>query len=379
MSTTVLQSAEQDDKWMRRALALGVEGVGLASPNPTVGCVIVNNDVEIGAGFHEYDKKDHAEIVALRQAGAQARGGTAYLTLEPCSYRGRTGPCTDALIAAGISRVVIATQDPNPRVSGSGMRKLFHAGISVDLGVGEAHARRLNDAFAKYIVTGVPFVTQKIAASIDGRIAPAKKRPGTVAYITGEAALTEVQRMRHAADAVITGIGTVLADDPLLTDRSGLPRRRSLMRAVLDSQLRIPLTCKLIKTVQEDLIIFTINDDDKLIAKLHERGVRVEVVPDEANELSLRAVLARIGGLGMTSVLTEAGSRLNSALLKAQITDKIAVFTAPTILGGDAVPAFAAGSAFEGVLFTRPHVQHYDGDMLFTGYIRDPWPVVEAM
>jgi diaminohydroxyphosphoribosylaminopyrimidine deaminase/5-amino-6-(5-phosphoribosylamino)uracil reductase len=369
---------EQDARWMERALALAADGIGVASPNPTVGCVIVKDGIEVGSGFHEYNNRDHAEIVALKQAGNLARGGTAYVTLEPCSYQGRTGPCTEALIAAGVARVVVATQDPNPRVSGGGLRKLSHAGITVDVGIGEAPARSLNDAFAKYILTGIPFVTQKIAASIDGRIAPAKQPAQGFNYITGEAARAEVQRMRHAADAVMTGIGTVLADDPLLTDRSGLPRRRPLLRIVLDSDLRLPLNSKLVEAVQEDLIVFTSRDDAKLISELHERGVCVEVVPDEAGQLSLRQVLARLGGLGVTSVLTEAGSRLNSALLKAQVTDKLAVFTAPTILGGDAVPAFAAGTSFDGLRLTRQHLQRFDEDVLLTGYVRDPWAAVEA-
>lgn len=368
----------EDADWMQRAMALAAQGVGLASPNPTVGCVIVNDGVQVGTGFHQYDNKDHAEVVALREAGGRARGATAYVTLEPCSYQGRTAPCTDALIAAGVSRVVIATQDPNPRVSGGGVRKLFHAGIAVDVGTCEAEARSLNDAFAKYVLTGVPFVTQKIAASIDGRIALAKQARGAVHDITGELARAEVQRMRHAADAVLTGIGTVLADDPLLTDRSGRARRRPLMRIVLDSTLRLPLASRLVKSMQEDLILFTIKDDDKAIGKLQKHGVRVEVVPDDAGQLSLRQVLTRIGGLGMISVLAEAGSLLNSALLKAQVTDKIAVFTAPTVLGGDAVPAFAAGTPLEAIRFARPSFERFGDDVLFTGYVRDPWAAVGA-
>ncbi len=372
------EPVQEDAEWMQRALALAAQGIGLASPNPTVGCVIVKDSVQVGAGFHLYDNKDHAEVVALREAGGRARGATAYVTLEPCSYQGRTGPCTDALITAGVSRVVIATQDPNPRVSGGGVRKLFHADIAVDVGTGEADARLLNDAFAKYVLTGVPFVTQKIAVSLDGRIAPAKQARGADQHVTGELARVEVQHMRHAADAVLTGIGTVLADDPLLTDRSGRVRRRPLMRIVLDSELRLPLESQLVKTMQDDLILFTIKDDDKLIGKLQERGIRVEVVPDDAGQLSLRQVLLRIGGLGMISVLAEAGSRLNAALLKAQVTDKIAVFTAPTLLGGDAVPAFAAGTPLDTIRFARPSFERFGEDALFTGYVRDPWAGVGA-
>jgi diaminohydroxyphosphoribosylaminopyrimidine deaminase/5-amino-6-(5-phosphoribosylamino)uracil reductase len=369
---------EQDQFWMNRALALAEQGVGLASPNPTVGCVVVNDSTAVGSGFHEYDFKDHAEIIALKEAGSRARGSTVYVTLEPCSFQNRTGPCADALIAAGVARVVVATQDPNPRVSSSGLRKLYDAGLVVDLGIGEDAARTLNDAFAKYIVTGLPFVTQKIALSLDGKIAPANRPAGSTSYITSETARAKVQRMRHASDAVLTGIGTVLADNPLLTDRSERPRRRPLMRIVLDSQLRIPLDCRLVQTMEDDLIVFTSNDDDKLIAKLQQRGLRIEVVPDEGGQLSARAVLTRIGGLGLTSVLTEAGSRLNAALLNTQITDKVAVFTAPVILGGDAVPSFAAGVASETMHFTRTSFERFDNDVLFTGYLRDPWAALRG-
>src|SRR6202453_1995598 len=216
---------EVDQQWMERALQQAERSVGLASPNPAVGCVLVRGDDLVGEGFHEFDRRDHAEVVALKQAGPLAQGATAYVTLEPCSHQGRTGPCADALIAAGISRVVMATADPNPQVHGKGIAKLRAAGVEVSTGVLEEPARRLNDGFAKFITAFLPFVTMKVAATLDGRIAPADRAVRGHFWISGEEARTEVQRMRHAADALIVGVGTIIADDPLLTDRSGLPPR----------------------------------------------------------------------------------------------------------------------------------------------------------
>lgn len=213
---------------MRRALELAQESVGLASPNPTVGCVLVKEGRVVGEGFHGYEQRDHAEVVAMKAAGAAAKGSTAYVTLEPCSHCGRTGPCADALIEAGVARVIVATADPNPAVNGRGLERLRAAGIQVDVGLLCEEARELNDGFACYISTHLPFVTLKAAVSQDGGIAPGPKSRTARApvMLTGPESQAEVQRMRHASDALITGIGTVLADDPLLTDRSGLPRRR---------------------------------------------------------------------------------------------------------------------------------------------------------
>src|SRR5690242_1100339 len=216
----------QDQDWMQHALALAREGVGLASPNPTVGCVLVRDGAIVGQGFHRYADRDHAETVALKQAGAKARGATAYVTLEPCSHHGRTGPCAPALLNAGLSRVFAATVDPNPAVAGRAIALLRDNGVNVETGLLESEARELNDAFAHYIRHRTPFVSLKIAATLDGAIAPAPAthRNRTSFPITGAAANARVQELRHANDAIITGIGTVLADDPLLTDRSGRPR-----------------------------------------------------------------------------------------------------------------------------------------------------------
>jgi len=256
-----------DELFMTRALELAREGIALASPNPCVGAVVVDERGRIvGSGTHKYDGIKHAEVIALEQAGEQARGNTLYLTLEPCSHQGRTAPCADAVIAAAIARVVIATRDPNPLVSGKGIDKVRAAGIDVTEGVLEAHAKKLNEGWAKYIRTKLPFVTLKAAMTLDGKIAPPPGESdnptalgagtGALGWITSEVARAHVQELRHAHDAILVGVGTVIADDPLLTDRTGLSRRRPLLRVVLDSRLRIPMESRIVKTAKDDVIVF---------------------------------------------------------------------------------------------------------------------------
>ncbi|HEX9201611.1 MAG TPA: bifunctional diaminohydroxyphosphoribosylaminopyrimidine deaminase/5-amino-6-(5-phosphoribosylamino)uracil reductase RibD, partial [Acidobacteriaceae bacterium] len=279
---------------MRRALELARATVGLASPNPQVGCVVVRDGVAVGEGAHFYDEFDHAEIVALKRAGELARGATAYVTLEPCSHHGRTGPCVDALISAGVRRVVAATVDPNPLVSGQGLARMKAAGIEVILGVCEAEAREVNDAFATFIRTGRPMVTLKAAVSADGMVAPAasERRERQIHWVTGVEARAEVQQMRHAADAVLTGIGTVLADDPKLTDRSGGKRRRSLLRVALDSRLRMPLDSQLVQSASGDVLVFCDEEAEaEGVAVFEASGVEVIRVAGARGRLDLGAVL----------------------------------------------------------------------------------------
>src|SRR2546425_9407298 len=270
---------------MQHALALARKGIGLASPNPMVGCVIVREGQIIGEGFHQYEWREHAEIVALKSAGDKARGATLYVTLEPCNHTGRTGPCTEAIIAAGVQRVVAAMEDPNPVNSSQGLERLRAAGIEVFTGVCEDEARRLNEAFACWIRTKKPFVTLKSALTLDGQLAlsQSQKNPGKSpgkrtndAWITSEESRAEVQRMRHASDALLTGIGTILADDPLLSDRSGLPRRKPLLRVVVDSTLRLPPKSRVVKTSDDDLLVFTtLSADSAKARKLQNEGVEV--------------------------------------------------------------------------------------------------------
>jgi diaminohydroxyphosphoribosylaminopyrimidine deaminase/5-amino-6-(5-phosphoribosylamino)uracil reductase len=373
---------------MRRALELAEQSLGLASPNPAVGCVLVRDGNVVGEGLHEYDRRDHAEIAALKRAGEKAHGATAYVTLEPCCTTGRTGPCTDALEAAGIVRVVVAAEDPNPAVHGKGVARLRSAGIGVDTGMGEPEARKLNDGFARYIRTKLPFVTLKAALSLDGRIAPAPGSAprGAPVYLTGETARAEVQRMRHDVDAVVTGINTVLEDDPMLTDRSGLPRRRPLLRVVLDSGLRIPLDSKLVRTAQEDLLIFCAvapTQRQRTLEALGVRVERVEGVPAAAGSsgggkgarcggVSLAAVLRRLGEMEMVSAMLEAGGQVNSSALKGGHVDKITLFYAPLFLGPNAVPLLqeaVPGAA----LPMEPTIACLGQDVRVDAWLRNPW------
>lgn len=363
---------------MQRALELARRGIALCSPNPVVGCVILDRAGQVaGEGWHEYDLLDHAEVVALREAqqnaGERLRGGTAYVTLEPCNHTGRTPPCTKAIIDAGLARVMAATSDPNPNVAGHGMDTLRAAGLEAGIGVCQAEARRLNEGFARWSRHKRPFVLMKVAMSLDGRIAPP---PGLHQlhepyWITCEAARAAVQPLRWQADAAMVGVDTVLADDPHLTDRSGLRRRRPLIRIVLDSALRMPLNCKLVATAKDDVLIFTVSNDKERKHALEARGVRVEVLPAEAGRVPLGRVLDILGEEGILTLLTETGTRLNTALLSAGLVDRMQLFVSAQIMGSDAVPAFRGMSDF--VRLAEVEVERYDNDLGLSSLLKDPW------
>ncbi len=361
---------------MQRALELARRGIGVSSPNPTVGCVILDAAVQLaGEGWHEYDLVDHAEVVALKAAGERARGGTAYVTLEPCNHTGRTGPCTEALIAAGIKRVVAATIDPNPAVAGHGIEALHAAGIEVALGVCQSEARRLNEGFARWSQHHRPFVLMKVAMTLDGCIAPP---PGTQTlrepyWITNEQARAAVQPLRWQADAALTGIETVIIDNPQLTDRSGLRRRRPLLRVVLDSALRMPLDSKMVAAAHNDLVIFTISTDEARANALRQHGVRVEVLPTDAGRVPLGKVLDKLGEEGILTLLTETGTRLNTALLSGNLVDRIHLFVSPQIMGSDAVPAFKELAS--AIRMAEVEVERYGNDLGLCSLLRDPWPL----
>lgn len=329
-----MSGTRDDARWMARALELARRGEALAHPNPMVGAVLVKNGRVVGEGFHTYDGVKHAEIIALEKAGVKARGATLYINLEPCCHSGRTGPCTKALIAAGVRRVVVAMKDPNPAVSGRGLAQLRRAGVKVDMGLCETEAKRLNEAFAKWIRTGLPFVTQKIAMTLDFKIAGSKQRGKPITWITSKQSREEVQRMRHASDALLTGIGTVLADDPRLTDRTGLPRRRRLLRVVLDSCLRLPLRSKLVKSARGDVLLFTAASPNSPHARvLRALGVEVVRVGTRGDGLDLPAVLRELGRREVLSVLLEAGAALNQAAVRAGIVDMFVHFVAQRVMG----------------------------------------------
>jgi diaminohydroxyphosphoribosylaminopyrimidine deaminase / 5-amino-6-(5-phosphoribosylamino)uracil reductase len=339
--------------------------------------VIVRGNDVVGEGFHNYDEKDHAEVVALRAAGTLARGATAYITLEPCSHRGRTGPCTNALIAAGIVRVVVATLDPNPLVNGGGVERLKAAGVRVTVGVLQPEARKLNDAFARFIRTGLPLVTLKAGLSLDGRIAPAPglHPSGEPYWITGEESRAEVHRMRHASDAILLGINSALTDDPLLTDRSERPRRRPLMRVVLDSRLRLPLDSRLVCSAADDLMVFCTRkcarENQAAVMALEDRGVQVVEAGIEGR-VPLRDVLKELAERKFLSVLIEGGSTLNTEALRQDIVDRVSLFYAPKVMGEEAVP-FIQDLGERKIELKKIEVTQFAEDVLLQGVLHHPW------
>lgn len=381
--STTSSTPDADAVFMDRALELAARGVALTSPNPMVGAVLVRKGNVVGEGFHTYDGVRHAEIIALEAAGEAARGATLYINLEPCCHIGRTGPCTNALILAGVARVVGAMEDPNPGITGRGYKHLRAAGIEVSTGSREAESRRLADAFAKWIYTRQPLVTLKSAVTLDGQLVLPHARSSRSSqgartrssskdrWITSPESRAEVQQMRHASDALLTGIGTVLDDDPLLTDRTGLPRRRKLLRVVMDSNLRLPLRSKLVRSADGDLLVFTREREDSPIAgALRRAGVEVVSVGGRGTKPDLRGVIAELGRREMLSVLLESGATLNSAALADGIVDKMRVFIAPKIAGSLDAPFVSNGfrSARE---LQNVTMAQFGGDFAIEGYLHD--------
>jgi diaminohydroxyphosphoribosylaminopyrimidine deaminase/5-amino-6-(5-phosphoribosylamino)uracil reductase len=369
------QHAEQ---WMDRALELARQGEAQASPNPLVGAVLVQGGRVVAEGFHTYAGLRHAEIIALEAAGGAARGATLYVNLEPCCHTGRTGPCTDAIIAAGVRRVAVATTDPNPAVRGRGIEKLRAGGVEVEIGMHAAEAQRLNEAFACWISTRRPLVTLKSGLTLDGQIAlPDGRGRLEHRWITSPESREEVQRLRHTTDAVLTGIGTVLADDPLLTDRTGCSRRRKLLRVVVDSQLRLPLRSKLVKSAEGDVLVFTVQSPDSPRARaLRKAGVEVLRVRRRGHRPDLRAVVAELGQREILSLLLEAGARLNWAALEAGIVDKMFLFYAPKIAGVGHVPVVRGLTSKRAGALRAPELQdltlhRFGPDFAVEGYLRD--------
>ena len=380
-----------DEQLLQQALELARQGIGLASPNPHVGAVITDvHGTVVGSGTYTYAGVKHAEIRALEQAGAKARGGTLYINLEPHAHKGRTSPCTDALIAAGIHRVIASMEDPNPKVSGRGFAQLRAAGVHVEVGRMEEQARKLNEAFARYTRHGIPLVTLKSALTLDGKIAPPPseapaKTAGVPAggWITSEASRAHVQELRHQHDGLMVGVGTVLSDDPLLTDRSGRERRRPLLRVILDSSLRLPLDSRLVQDAaarnQNDLLVFCTSCDENKRAALEERGVQVEKVPafEAERRPDLPAILRRLGELQILSVMIEGGATVNGAALVADVVDKVFLYYAPKILAGTESVPFASGAGFhqlsEAPQLKRLHLHRFGEDFAVEGYLRDPY------
>jgi diaminohydroxyphosphoribosylaminopyrimidine deaminase/5-amino-6-(5-phosphoribosylamino)uracil reductase len=320
----------QDNHWMAHALRLAEQGLYSTSPNPRVGCVLVADGRIVGSGWHRRAGEAHAEVLALQEAGVAARSATAYVTLEPCNHHGRTPPCADALISAGVARVVVAVADPNPRVAGAGSNKLRSAGISVEVGLMEAAARELNIGFFSRMTRGTPWLRSKIGMSLDGRTALAN---GVSKWITGEAARRDVQHWRARSCAVLTGIDTVLADDARLNVR-GKEEGRQPLRVVLDSKLRMPMDSRVLQGAENgNVLIYTSTRDDKKISALEKAGVSVCMLPDGNGQVELPSMVRDLAQRGCNEVLVEAGSTLNGALLRAGLTDELLLYIAPQFLG----------------------------------------------
>ncbi len=318
---------------MAHALRLAERGLNTTSPNPRVGCVLVAREDIVGSGWHERAGEPHAEVHALREAGGEARGATAYVTLEPCSHHGRTPPCADALVEAGVARVVVAVQDPNPQVAGQGIERLRVAGVEVECGLMEAEARELNVGFFARMTRGTPWLRSKIAMSLDGRTALAN---GVSQWITGEQARRDVQNWRARSCAVLTGINTVLADDPRLNVRLDDAERQPL-RVVLDSRLRMPRDARMLQNGgQGSVLIYTTLRDTGKIASLEQSGATVCVTPEAKGQVDLRAVMEDLARRGCNEVLAEAGSILNGAMLRAGLVDELVLYVAPQLLGDGA-------------------------------------------
>jgi diaminohydroxyphosphoribosylaminopyrimidine deaminase/5-amino-6-(5-phosphoribosylamino)uracil reductase len=331
-----------DAQYMQRAFDLAANGRGHVEPNPMVGAVIVRDGVVVGEGYHERFGGPHAEVHAIARAGEQARGATIYVTLEPCCHHGKTPPCTDAVLGAGITRVFAAMSDPNPKVAGQGIAQLRRAGVAVDVGLGEAQARALNAPFLRLIETGVPYVHAKWAMTLDGKIATAS---GESKWISGEPARRVVHELRGRMDAIVVGIGTALADDPMLTARP--PGPRVPLRVVLDSACRIPVQSQLVATARDVPVLVAVSNraSASAVQELRRHGCECLELPCDERGLDVLQLLRELGRRRHTNVLVEGGSRLLGAFRDADLLDELHVFVAPRLLGGSGITAIAGTGA----------------------------------
>lgn len=358
-----------DKRYMRLALRLALKGAGRTSPNPMVGAVLVRNGKVIATGYHERAGSDHAELVALKRAGERVRGATLYLNLEPCNHHGRTPACTLSLIRSGVKRVVAGMVDPNPLVSGRGIRRLRQSGIQVHVGLLEAACRRLNEAFSKYISRRIPFVILKLAASLDGKIATSI---GDSQWITEKASRSYVHRLRNQVDAVLVGIGTVLADDPRLTCR--FPSGRDPWRIVLDGRLRIPLTAQILhqREPEKTIVVTGPRAPGKKVKALQDYGAQVWSLPLHEGRIPFASLLKRLGKMGLLSVMIEGGAITASRALRERAVDKILFFYAPKIIGGegkDMIDALGIKKVSHSRGVKDMEVRRLGKDFLVTGYL----------
>jgi len=360
----------EKEKWMRLALSLAKKGEGKVSPNPMVGAVLVKNGKLIAKGYHRYFGGPHAEVEAIQRAKDKVRGCTLYVTLEPCSHYGKTPPCTQAIIRAGIRRVVIATLDPNPINSGRGVQELKKAGIEIELGVCEEEATKVNEAFFKFMKKKIPFVVVKVASSLDGKIATSK---GESKWITGQKAREFAHRLRDKMDAILVGINTVISDDPSLL----APSKDSLIRVILDSKLRIPLNSKILKNQDKaDTFIFTTSKADRQkLCELKSRGIKVAIVKeDQDGRVDLEEVLKKLASLEIMILLVEGGGKVIGSFFDKGLVDKLFLFLAPRIIGGRNSLTWVEGKGVD-LLSQTPHIEvsslrKIGQDFLLEGYIR---------
>lgn len=366
----VARWSETDRQMMARALELAAKGIGQVSPGPLVGCVIVDqHGAIVGEGFYLYDSVKHAETLALETAGPRAHLGTAYVSLEPHAHHGRTVPCTDALIEAGITRVVAPIEDPNPKVSGRGFDHLRSVKLQVNQGLMEHEAERLNEKYLHFMRTDRPFVHLKLATSLDGKIAT---HTGDSRWITGRAARDRVQELRHEYDAVLVGAGTAVTDNPRLTDRSGKRRRRPLTRIVLDSKLSLPVDSELVKSAGENpLLIFTGEVDKARLAEFTK--MRAEIVQDPSGGRNLLAVLSSLKDRSIQSILIEGGANVAANFLEAGLVNKVTFFIAPMIIGGRNAPSAIGGvgaeQISEALQLRNVEIIRHENDLEVTGYL----------
>lgn len=362
-----------DETYMRMALELAEQGRGWTSPNPMVGTVIVKDGTVVGKGFHQAAGAPHAEINALNDAGEKASGATLYVSLEPCNHTGRTPPCTQAILKSGIKRVVAGMQDPDPRVTGGGLSFLKSEGLDVSVGVCEDECRRLNEIFIKYVTTSLPFVILKCAATLDGYIAT---RTGDSKWITNSLSRQFVHELRHAVDAIMVGIGTVLKDNPQLTTRLEGRRGSDPVRIVLDTHLAIPHDAGLLHISSDsDTLIVTgsaVSAEKRRV--LEKPGVRFLALNDKGGKIDLTSLVRELGRMGITSLLIEGGSQVNSSALRAGIVDKIYMFYGSKICCGNGVPVCSGTGVNlmdESIQVTDISVRRFADDVMIEGYLSD--------
>lgn len=371
---------QEDCFYMQKALDLARQAAGRTSPNPLVGAVLVKNGAVVGEGYHAKAGEAHAEVRALAAAGPQAREATLYINLEPCCHHGRTPPCADALIAAGLGKAVVAMVDPNPLVAGKGLERLQSAGVAIAVGLMEEEARRLNEAFIKHIQTGRPFVTLKTAMTLDGKIASVS---GDSRWISNEESRAFVHTMRDGSDAILAGIGTVIKDDPLLNTRLAGGGGRNPLRVILDGALDIPLDSRIVQSADEIRTLVFCADSalPEREEALKSRGLEIIRLPGNEPELDLPVVMDRLGHWGVNSLLVEGGSRINAALLQGGLVDKVVWFVAPKILGGAGAPSPVGGAGIirvnDAIKLSGMEVRRFGQDLCITAYIRQPRDAAE--